>query len=115
LNLKGCTAAWARTMAARTANHRACADWEQAATWLAKVEDYAHRAQEKAGAALRAAENGLWREAMANAICACAMEFATARGIWRNGPLAWQTFCQLVRKACVAQEKRSHQPSIASA
>ncbi|MCI0738713.1 MAG: hypothetical protein L0Y72_06695 [Gemmataceae bacterium] len=114
LNLKGCVEAWARTMAMRTAGQEAGKDWELGAAWLAKVEDHARRAEVKAAAALRAAEDGRWREAVAHAECACALEFATGRAIWRDGPLAWQTFCQLLQNACVAQENSSRVATLPS-
>lgn len=109
LNLSGCTAARARMMAERTACPLAAEDWEKAAAWLAKVEDYARRAEEKAAEALRAAENGIWEAAAASAECAWALEFGTGRPIWRNGLSAWQVFHQLLRHACTAEGMVSHE------
>src|SRR5262249_7721959 len=65
LNLDGWTSAEARAMIRETLDVQVAEDWHAAAEWLAKVEDYAQRAEAKAAEAMEAVVHGDWRDAVA--------------------------------------------------
>ncbi len=104
LNLQGWTAAQARAMAQETTDPQAVEDWYLASHWLTQIEHNARQAQIKGAAAVQAAEAGKWREALANAEWAWALEFATGRPLRRSWPLAWQRLREVIEAAMFAHQ-----------
>src|SRR5579864_1803150 len=93
LDLEGWHAAEARLMAEKKSpsfSEEMNADWIAAARWLTQVEEHAKQAEACAAAAVTAAGEGFWREALQLAQRAWALEFTTGRAIWHSFPLAWQ-------------------------
>jgi hypothetical protein len=99
LNLNGWKAAEARAISLSITNPAEAEDWKQAADWLGQVEQRARQAQMRAAEAVRAAEAGLWEEALHNAEWAWALEFSTGRPLRHGRPLAWQNLRALIEAA----------------
>jgi hypothetical protein len=107
LDLQGWYAAEARVMAEKSfpsLDAAMTADWVAAARWLAQVEEHAKQAQACAAAAVSAASDGLWREALQLAQRAWALEFTTGRAIWHSFPLAWRKLASAAEAAYLANE-----------
>jgi hypothetical protein len=92
-------------MARAEAGGEAAEDWAAAAVWLAQIEHAAHQAEASARAAVSAAHTGQWRQAMAHAERAWALEFGTGRPIWHSYPVAWQLLRRTVAAICAARAK----------
>ena len=86
-------------MAATSDDPQEIEDWITASHWLARVEHHAQLAQKRAAAALQAAKEGRWRDALDNAELAWSLEFTTGRPLRHAPPLAWQRFRDLIEVA----------------
>jgi len=100
LDLQGCTAAEATTMAVESLVSDERKAWEQAASWLTEVEHRAEQAEAQAGLAVAAANAGEWREAAEHAHRAWLIEFSTGRPI-RHNPPTWHRFHEIVEAGTV--------------
>jgi hypothetical protein len=99
LDLEGLMATQAAAMAATSDDSQEVEDWIAASNWLARIEHHAQLAQKRAAAALQAAKEGRWRDALDNAELAWSLEFTTGRPLRRGPPLAWQRFRDRVEAA----------------
>jgi hypothetical protein len=104
LDLKGCTAAKARILLYQAADPQEADDWRLAARWLAHVEHNAQLAECRAFDAVKAAEEGRWRDALLQAEWAWSLEFSTGRALRHAPPLAWERLRSLIEAGYVAQE-----------
>ena len=102
LDLDGWTAEEA---AAAAQDHRGTAgeaDWRDASRWLARVEQFARRAEVEASQAVQAAAAGAWNDALGHAKWAQACEFLTGRTVWRGSPSTWQPLLRAIFAAMPA-------------
>ncbi|MCI0458265.1 MAG: hypothetical protein L0Z62_14975 [Gemmataceae bacterium] len=103
VDLNGVTAAAAQALANTAASESGKENWRAAARWLAQVECAARQAEAAAAAAVAAARAGEWRQALAHAERAWALEFSTGRPIWHSYPVAWQKLRRAIEAGCAAQ------------
>jgi hypothetical protein len=90
LDLDGWSAAEAQSAAEEHRDTAEETDWRAAARWLARVEQFARRAEEEASQAVLDATAGAWHNALEHAQRARACEILTARTVWRGTPTTWQ-------------------------
>jgi hypothetical protein len=103
LNLNGMKAAEARAKAEICTDSKEHEDWITASHWLVQVEHHAQLAQKRAAAAVRAAEEGHWRDAVDNAEWAWSLEFTSGRPLRHAPPLAWQRLRDCIEAASMAE------------
>jgi hypothetical protein len=96
LNLDGWSAAEAQAAAEEQRGTAEEADWRAAARWLARVEQFAQRAEQEASQAVLDAAAGAWRGALEHTQRARACEFLTGRTVWRGTPTTWQPLLRAV-------------------
>jgi hypothetical protein len=96
LDLDGWSAAEAEAAAEEHRGTAEEADWRAAARWLARVEQFARRAEAEASQAVRDAAAGAWHDALEHARRARACEFMTGRTVWRGTPTTWQPLLRAV-------------------
>lgn len=94
LDLCGMTAAAARARAPKGTDPI----WDEAATWLTRVEGFAREAERNAAAALVAVRDGNWPAAAQYADKAWALEFCTGRMI-RQEKATWRPLHQALQAA----------------
>jgi len=87
--------------------------WEQADWWLREVERRAEQAQTLAGLAVAAAEEGNWREAVANAHQAWTLEFSTGR-LLRHYPPTWLRLYEVIEDAATSTPHPGNPVEVAS-
>jgi hypothetical protein len=68
-------------------------EWEFASVWLEEIESDAHWADQEAEEAVRAAEDGDWRQAFAHASQACSIESGY------DTPRRWRRLKRVIEKA----------------
>ncbi len=96
LDLDGWTAAEAEAFAGRHKGTAMEVDWRDAAQWLARVEQWARRADAEAFQAVQSAATGAWRDALAHAQAVRVCEHLTGRTLWRGTPTTWQPMLRAV-------------------
>jgi hypothetical protein len=79
-------------------------DWYAASHWLAQVEHQARLAETQAAEAVKAAEEGRWRDALTHAECAWSLEFSTGRPLRHAPPHAWQRLRDRIEAAFLAHQ-----------
>lgn len=83
-------------------------DWKKAAKWLAEVERRALQAERQAMAAVRAAAEDRWEEALQHVDAAWSLEFSTGRPMRRDMPLAWQRLREVIELGCLARRSKTN-------
>jgi hypothetical protein len=100
LNLQG----WTASDAKATAQALQVEDWFRASDWLAGVERNAQLAEKKAAEALKAANEGRWRDALVNAEWAWSLECSTGRPLRHRPPMAWERLREVIDAAYLTHE-----------
>ena len=103
LDLDGWSAAEAEAVAEEQRGTAEETDWRGASRWLARVEQFARRAEEEATLAVQDATAGAWRNALDHAQHARGYEFLTGRTVWRGTPTTWQPLLRAVFAAMPAR------------
>jgi len=101
LDLQGVSAAEAESRSVESIWRRQSEPWEEAAAWLRRLEGQAALAEEQASLAVAAAHRGEWREALAHAHRAWALEVNSGRHLRHETP-AWQPLFRAIEAAAGA-------------
>jgi hypothetical protein len=104
LDLNGWTHTEAEARAVEAIGTDLAGDWSAAASWLARVEEYARQAETDAAAAVNAAAVGHWELAVQHAHRAWAREFSTGRP-FRKGETTWKGLRLAIESAWLACQK----------
>jgi hypothetical protein len=106
LNLNGMDA---RTLLASLGEIAGAREWRAAAEWLTEVERRAHQAELLAAAAVLAAAEGRWENALHSIHRAWALEFSTGRPLRADFPLAWQALREEIEKGYLAHKANNEE------